>query len=96
MKSLPKFMGEEDLTATKHITFFDQFDDILGIEHEDVYKRLLVQNFEGQVRTLFRGLPANSIPSYDDLETSFLRQWGDKKDHLYYLTEFRYLRKKTS
>jgi len=58
--------------------------------------RLLVQNFEGQVKTWFRGLPANSIPSYDDLETYFLRQWCEKKDHLYYLTKFRYLRKKTS
>jgi hypothetical protein len=58
--------------------------------------RLLVHTFEGQVRTWFRGLPANSIASYDDLETSFLRQWGEKKDHLYYLTEFGALRKKTS
>jgi hypothetical protein len=45
MKNLPKFMGEGDLTTTKHIAFFDQFVDILGIEHEDVYSRLLVHNF---------------------------------------------------
>jgi hypothetical protein len=37
----------------------------------------------------------NSIPSYNDLETSFLRQWGEKNYHLYYLTEFGALRKKT-
>jgi hypothetical protein len=47
MKSLPKFTGEGDLTAQEHINFFDQFADILGIEHEDVYSRLLVQTFEG-------------------------------------------------
>jgi hypothetical protein len=47
MKSLPKFTGEGDLTTTEHIVFFDQFVDILGIEHEDVYMRLLVQNFKG-------------------------------------------------
>jgi hypothetical protein len=47
MKSLLKFTGEGDLTAQEHINFFDQFADILGIEHEDVYSRLLVQNFEG-------------------------------------------------
>jgi hypothetical protein len=57
---------------------------------------MLVQTFEGQVRTWFRGLPVGSIPSYNDLETSFIRQWGEKKDHLYYLTEFGALRKKTS
>jgi hypothetical protein len=45
MKNLPKFTGEGDLTATEHINFFDQFVDILGLEHEDVYSRLLVQNF---------------------------------------------------
>jgi len=95
MNTLPKFMGEGDLRATKNITFFIQFVDILDIEHEDIYMRLLVQTFEGKVRTWFRGLPVNSIPSYDDLETSFLRQWGEKKDHLYYLTEFISLRKKT-
>jgi hypothetical protein len=96
MKSLPKFTGEGDFTTTKHIAFFDQFVDILGVEHEYVYIILLVQTFEGQVITWFRGLPMDSIPSYNDLETSFLRQWGEKKDHLYYLTEFGALRKKTS
>jgi hypothetical protein len=45
MKNLPKFMGEGYLTTTKHIAFFNQFVDILGIEHEEVYPRLLVQNF---------------------------------------------------
>jgi hypothetical protein len=78
------------------MAFFDQFVDILGIEYEDVYMRLFIQNFEGQVRTWFRGLPADSITTYDELETDFLRQWGEKKDHLYYLTEFGALRKKPS
>jgi hypothetical protein len=73
MKNLTKFMGEGDLTTTEHITFFDQFVDILGIQHKEVYTMLLVHNFEGHVRTWFRGLPVGSIRSYDDLETSFLR-----------------------
>jgi hypothetical protein len=46
MKNLPKFMGEGDITTTEHISFFDQFIDILGIEHEDVYSRLLLKTFE--------------------------------------------------
>jgi hypothetical protein len=96
MKSLPKFTGEGDLTAQEHINFFDQFADILGIEHEDVYSRLLVQTFEGQVRTWFRSLPAGSLRSYEELESAFIRQWGERKDHLYYLTEFGALKKKNS
>ena len=47
MKSLPKFTGEGDLTTQEHINFFDQFVDILVIEHKDVYSRLLIQTFEG-------------------------------------------------
>jgi hypothetical protein len=47
-------------------------------------------------RTWFRGLPIDSITTYDELETAFLRQWGEKKDHLYYLTEFGALRKNPS
>jgi hypothetical protein len=96
IKNLPKFTREGDLTAAEHINFFDQFADILGIEHEDVYSRLLVQTFKGQVRTWFRSLPTTSILSYDALEYAFLRQWGERKDHLYYLTEFGSLRKKNS
>jgi hypothetical protein len=96
IKNLPKFTGEGDLTTAEHINFFDQFVDILGLEHEDVYSRLFVQTFEGQVRTWFRSLPAGSILSYDALEDSFLRQWGERKDHLYYLIEFGSLKKKTS
>jgi hypothetical protein len=96
IKNIPKFTGEGDLTADEHINFFDQFADILGIKHEDVYSRFLVQTFEGQVRTWFRSLPATSILSYDTLEDAFLRKWGERKDHLYYLTEFGSLRKKNS
>jgi hypothetical protein len=73
MKNLPKFTREGDLMATEHITFFDQFIDILSIEHKYVYSRILVQTFEGQVRIWFRGLPVGSLRSYDDLENTFLR-----------------------
>jgi hypothetical protein len=41
-------------------------------------------------------LSANLIGSYDELESAFVRQWGERKDHLYYLTEFGDLRKKNS
>jgi hypothetical protein len=36
------------------------------------------------------------LRSYDELEIAFIRQWGETKDHLYYLTEFGALRKKNS
>jgi hypothetical protein len=79
MKNLLKFTREGDLATTEHINFFDQFADILGLEHEDVYSRLLVQAFEGQVRTWFRGLAVGSIPSYEELENYFFIKWGGKE-----------------
>jgi len=48
MKNLRKFTGEGDLMATENTNFFDQFDDILGIEHEDVYLKLLVQTLKAK------------------------------------------------
>jgi hypothetical protein len=95
MKSLPKFTGEGDLTAQEHINLFDQFSYILGIEHEDVYSRLLIQTLEGQLRTWFRALAVGSLRSYKELENSFIRQWEERRDHLYYLTEFEPLERKT-
>jgi pyrroloquinoline quinone (PQQ) biosynthesis protein C len=71
MKNLPKFTREGNLTAAKHINVFDQFAEILGLEHEDVYSRLFIQTFEGKVRTWFRGLAIRSISSYDELENDF-------------------------
>jgi hypothetical protein len=94
MKNLPKFIGEGDLTTTEHINLFNQLADILGLQHEDVYSHLFVQTFEGQVRTWFQNLPPGSILSYDALEDLFIKQWGERKDHLYYLIEFGTLRKK--
>jgi hypothetical protein len=37
-----------------------------------------------------------SIRTYNTLEDAFLRQWGERKYHLYYLTEFGSLKKKNS
>ena len=41
-------------------------------------------------------MPVDSIRSYDELESGFLRQCGERKYHLYYLTVFGALRKKNS
>jgi hypothetical protein len=49
IKKFPKFTREGDLTAAEHINFVYQLPDILGIEHEVLYSRILVQTFEGQV-----------------------------------------------
>jgi hypothetical protein len=84
----PKFNSENEVTNVEHLSFFDEFVDNVGLEHDDVYLRIFIQTFEGKVRTWFKGLLSNSLNSWYVLETALLRQWGEKKDHLYYLTKF--------
>jgi hypothetical protein len=45
------------------------------------------------VRKWFRGLTPRSIAGIEALDSAFLRQWGDKKDFMYYMTEFGSLRR---
>ena len=55
--------------------------------------RMFVQSLDGDVRKWFRELPANSITIIEELQDLFMRQWGDTKDHTYYITEFGSLRR---
>jgi hypothetical protein len=48
------------------------------------------------VRTWFRALAIGSLRSYEELEFFFIKQHGERRDHVYYLTEFRALRKKNT
>ena len=56
--------------------------------------RIFVQILDGEVRKWFRDLPANSITIIEELQDLFMRQWGDTKDHTYYITKFGALRRK--
>jgi hypothetical protein len=48
---------------------------------------------DGKVRKWFRGLAPGSIVGIEALDSSFLRQWGDRNDFMYYMTEFGSLKK---
>ena len=45
-------------------------------------------SLDGEVRKWFKEFPPNLIDGISDLEEVFMRQWGDTKDYLYYITEF--------
>ena len=49
---------------------------------------------DGEARKWFRDLPAGSIAGIEALDEAFLKQWGDRKDYLYYITEFGSLKRK--
>jgi hypothetical protein len=86
LKYMPKFSGEGDITAEDHLAAFYSYADNLNIENEDVWMRVFVQSLEGEVRKWFRGLAPGSIAGIEALDNVFLRQWGDRKDYIYYMT----------
>jgi hypothetical protein len=93
LKYMPKFTGEGDITAEEHLASFYSYADNLNIENEDVWMRVFVQSLDGEVRKWFRGLTPGSIAGIEALDNVFLRQWGDRKDYIYYMTEFGSLKK---
>jgi hypothetical protein len=62
--------------------------------HVDVWMRIFVHILEGEARKWFRALPPRSIDGIEALDNTFLRQWGDKNDFMYYMTEFGSLKRK--
>jgi hypothetical protein len=94
LKYMPKFTGEEDITAEEHHATFYSYADNLNIEHEDVWMRVFVQSLDGEARKWFRGFPPGSIDGIDALDDAFLKHWGDKKEFLYYITEFGAIKRK--
>jgi hypothetical protein len=44
LKYMPKFTGEEDITAEEHLATFYSYVDNLNIENEDVWMRVFVQS----------------------------------------------------
>jgi hypothetical protein len=56
--------------------------------------RIFVHSLDGEARKWFKALTPGSIDGIESLDDAFLRHWGDKKDFLYYITEFGSLKKK--
>ena len=94
MKYFPRFNGEGEVTAEKHLNSFYNFADNFNVKHADVWMRLFVQSLDGEARKWFKILPPNSIVDIDALDDTFLRHWGDNKYYLYYITEFGALKRK--
>ena len=55
--------------------------------------RVFIQSLDDKVRKWFRGLAPGSITGIKALDNVFLRQWGDRKDYIYYMTKFGSLKK---
>jgi hypothetical protein len=92
-KYMPKFTGEGDVTVEEHILAFYSYAENLNIEEEDVWTRVFVQSLDDHARKWFKELSTGSIADIEKLDGIFLKHWGDRRDFLYYITEFGNARK---
>jgi len=93
-KYMPKFTSAEGVSAKEHLESFYSYADNLDINEDDVWMRFFVQSLDGEARKWFRELTPRSIADIEALDDVFLKHWGDKKDLLYYHTEFGNLQRK--
>jgi hypothetical protein len=94
LKYMPNFTGEEDITVEEHLATFYSYADNLNIENEYVWIRVFIQSHFSEATKWFRGLAPGSITGIEALDEAFLRNWGDKKDFMYYITEFGSMKRK--
>jgi hypothetical protein len=85
---LPKFTGEGDITAEEHLAAFYSYADNYVIVIEDVWMIIFVHSLDGEARKWFRAFLPGSIYGIKSLDDAFLKNWGDRKDFLYYIIEF--------
>jgi len=84
----PKFTGTKGVTNEEHLESFYSYANSLDINEEDVWMRVFVKSLDGEAKKWFRELPPRSIADNEALDDVFVKHWGDKKDLLYYHTEF--------
>ena len=61
LKHLPRFNGEDENTAQRHIETFYAFAENLNVEQLDVVLRLFIQSLDGEARKWCKALPNASI-----------------------------------
>jgi len=72
---LPRFDGENGITAQKHMQDFEDYLNIYEVEYEDVNLRLFSLSLQGEVRTWFKAFPEASISDLQQCSKLFLDRW---------------------
>ena len=93
LKILPRFNGENEIETQKYLEVFCSFGEKFNVEHLDTVLRLFFQSLDGEARKWFKTLGDHSSTTWEGMEDTFLRKWGEKKDHGHCLTEFNTLKK---
>jgi hypothetical protein len=85
--------AEGNVSAEKHLDWFNDFVDLEEVDYADAKMRLFAQILSGDVRKWFKSLPPMSIRDFAAFERSFLNKWGDKKNPLQLLTQYNNMKK---
>jgi hypothetical protein len=85
---LPRFSGENQVSAERHLESFEDFIDRFEIVHKDVIMRLFSNYLIIDVVVWFKGLRADFIGSCIKFSNAFLKYWGEKKSLDSYLADF--------
>jgi hypothetical protein len=64
-KVMPLFNWENGISAKNHLTAFEDCNENLSVEDDDVFSGMFAHSIEGEARKWFRNLPHNPI-----------RHWG--------------------
>jgi hypothetical protein len=80
------FDVEGNISAQRHLDWFNDFVDLEEVDYADAKMRLFTQSLSRMVRKWFKALPAASIQDFTAFKTSFITRWGDKKNPLQLLT----------
>ncbi len=81
LELLPRYNGEKEIIADKHLDAFHNYMEDLNVQFEDVYMRLFIQSLVGEPMRSFRSLPISSIYSWEMLEDWFDTTWPKTKDN---------------
>ena len=87
-KYLPRFSGDDYVTAERHLGDFENFLDQFEIVHDDVIMRIFSKTLFRNVAAWFKGLRADSISSWIELSNTFLKHWGENKYLHLFLADF--------
>jgi len=85
---LPRFDGENGITAQKHIQAFEDYLNIFEVEDEDVSLRLFALSLQSKARTRFQAFPEASISNLQQCSKLFLDSWMIKDSFLLLIQEY--------
>ena len=92
-KYLPRFDGENGITAQKHIQGFENYLDLFEIDEDDVKIRLFSLSLQNRIKNWFKNLPNASISNFQRFIKLFLDRWIIKVNHFVIMEEYNQLKR---